>query len=195
MIDFRPVDNLEEVLYTLVDKAWDKCEKMSSPSQLLCHHNDTNEVFLVDCSVTPPTRTDHHTYIADAEATANVTDMCTSNDILVILKSNKDVCAYLLNESELKRRVSGELPGMEYCMFPTGIAVDEQGYLYVCDNNNRCVHILSDQDGTHLGVAVKEGMQGVGIPYTVAWHSDSASFIVGHEKGKFYHLNIFSRQY
>ena len=71
---------------------------------------------------------------------------------------------------------------------------DEQGHLFVCDYNNRCVHLLSATDGVHLGVVVRKGEKGLGKPKEVAWHEESESLIVAHYKDTgFFTLSVFSR--
>ena len=97
-------------------------------------------------------------------------------------------------EGELKWRVSGKPPGIEFHMDARGVVADEQGHLFVCDYNNRCVHLLSATDGVHLGVVVRKGEKGLGKPKEVAWHEESASLVVAHYKdtGCFI-LSVFSR--
>ena len=113
---------------------------------------------------------------------------------LIISRGFEGVFAHTLNGGELKWRVSGKPPGIECDMDARGVVADEQGHLFVCDYNNRCVHLLSATDGVHLGVVVRKGEKGLGKPKEVAWHEESASLVVAHYKdaGCFI-LSVFSR--
>ena len=126
---------------------------------------------------------------------SNVSHMCTSHDVLVISRGFEGVFDHTLNREELKWRVSGKPPGIESDMDTRGVVADGQGHLFVCDYNNRCVHLLSATDGVHLGVVVKKGENGLGKPKEVAWHGDSASLVVAHynHTGCFI-LSVFSRK-
>ena len=122
-----------------------------------------------------------------------VYDMCTSNGLLVLTRYSDGVFGYTLPEGR-KWRVSGKLPSMQYDIDARGVTADEQGHLFVCDTNNRCVHLLSTRDGSYLGVAQTEGDLDGGTPCNVSWHQDSASLVISHEKNRVWHLSVFSRQ-
>ena len=51
--------------------------------------------------------------------------------------------------------------------------------------------VLSATDGSHLGVVVRQIQKGVGIPFFVAWHSESTSLIVALREDVCY-LKVFS---
>ena len=124
--------------------------------------------------------------------------MCTSCDMLVVSRGD-GVFGYTLNGGELKWRVSGKLPGMQHEIDARGVTADEQGHLFVCDENSHCFHALSARDGIHQGVVVRKGQEGVGEPFKVTWHQDSESLVVAHvtkSKGdiSIWHLSVFSRQ-
>ena len=193
-IDFRPVDNLKQVLHRLDVGPHQPsyiCAVTSSPSQLLYRDNETGKIHRVDCSTVPPTPQGQIPIVHDGQY---MYTMCTSCDPLVITSYGEGVFAYTLDGGELKWRVSGKLPGMEHEIHAYGVTADEQGHLFVSDWENECVHVLSARNGTHLGVVVREGQEGVGTPNNVAWHSESASLIVVHWKDAFYHLSVFSGQ-
>ena len=99
---------------------------------------------------------------------------------------------HTLDGEELKWRVSGKLPGMKREIGARGVRADDQGHLFVRDRENRCVHALCARDATHLGVVVREGQEGVGVPWNVTWHQDSKSLVGANVKDKVYHLAVFS---
>ena len=112
----------------------------------------------------------------------------------MISRERDGVFTYTLDGGELKWSVSGKLPGMQWEIMASRVTADEREHLFVCDGMNKCVHVLSARDGTHLGVVVWEVEEGLGTPHNVAWHSESASLIVVHWKDAVYHLSVFSGQ-
>ena len=212
-IDFRPVDDLEEVVHRLDVSPHEPshmCAVTSSPSQLL--YCKRSKVHRVDCSTVPPTRREIDLPIVHDRRIV-VRDMCTSHDLMVVARGfdrvltflkgdggiSEGVFTYSLPGGELKWKVSGKLPGMQREINARGVTADEQGHLFVCGVNNRCVHLLSARDGTHLGVVVRKGQEVVGKPTDVTWHQESKSLVMAHvtkSKGNIsiWHLSIFSCQ-
>ena len=120
--------------------------------------------------------------------------MCTSDNLLAI-SHQRDVAAYTLIGGGLKWKVSGKLPGKEHQIYPSGLAADDQGLLFVCDVKNKCVYMLYARDGAYLGVVVRKGEQGLNIPSDIAWHKESASLVIAnYVKGECFSLRIFARQ-
>ena len=158
------------------------CVVTSSPSQLLYHDYNTEKIRLGDCSTAPRTMQVEIPILYDGNY--NVIDMCTSHDLMVVNRYKYGVFAYTLDGGELKWRVSGKLPGMEHEIHAYGITADEQGHLFVTDWENECIHALSVRDGTHLGVVVRKGQEGVGEPHEIIWHNESASLIFTHKTRK-----------
>ena len=186
------MDDLKQVVYRLdVDphSPHAMCAVTSSPSQLLYCDYHTKKIHRAP-HLPPPTSQGEIPIVYDGEE--EVLDMCTSHDLLVVARGEGVFC-YTLDGGELKWRVSGKLPGMEHEIKAWGVTADEQGCLFVCDVNNKCVHVLSARDGTHLGVVAREGEEGVGEPCNVTWHQESKSLVVAHKKYDVYHLSILSR--
>ena len=194
-IDFTPADNLKQILHRLdVGPHWPSgiCVVTSSPSQLLYCDCLTDKIHRVDCSTALPTPRGEIPIVHDRKK--YVWDMCTSGDVLVVTKGSEGVFTYNLDGGELKWKVSGKLPGMQHDIFVHGVTADDQGHLFVCDGNNRCVHALFARDGKHLGVVVREGEQGLGKPYMAPWYSESASLLVANVRDGVCHLSVFSHQ-
>ena len=187
-IEFRPVGDLNRVVFSLPIS--------QAPSQLLYQNKQAKpyRVRRADCSATPPTL--HEVTSVMHARREYVWRMCIpSRDLLVVTRYKEGVFCYTLKGGELKWRVSGKLPQMEWDIDARGVAADDQGHLFVCDESNRCVHLLSATDGTHLGVVVRALVEGVGKPREVAWHGESASLVVAHEKdADCYFLSVFSCQ-
>ena len=208
-IDFRLVENLEQVLHSLdvtPHQPINLCAVTSSPSQLVYLNNQANNVYQVDCRTTPPRFLQDEIHI-EYSRWDRVLGMCTSGDLLVVVRY-KGVFAYALNRGklkwrvsgrlpgigELKWRVSGKLPGMQCEIDACGVTADEQGNLFVLDDINRCVYMMSAQDAVCLGVLVREGKVGFGRLKEIIWHSESASLVVAHGKEGVCHLSVFSHQ-
>ena len=196
-IEFRPVDDLQQVVHSLEvspHQPYHICAVTSSPSQLLYCDYKTNKIHRVDCSTAPPTPQGEIPIVHDGQK--YVWDMCTSGDLLVVARGHDGVFAYTLDGGELKWKVSGRLLEMQLDIYVHGVTADDQGHLFVCDVKNRCVHALFGPDGKHLGMVVREEEQGLGKPYMAAWHSDSASLVVANVRVEVskYLLSVISHQ-
>ena len=73
-----------------------------------------------------------------------------------------------------------------------GVTADEQGRLFVCNEDRARVHMVSAPDGVYRGVVLKNEV--VGIPYRIVWHNPSTSLVVDHQMGGDRHLSVFSRR-
>ena len=193
-IEFRPVDDLEQVVHSLdvgPHRPYALCAVTSSPSQLLFCDFRSGKVYQVDCNTKPPRLMGEIPTVHDRQ---RVVTMCTLGGLLVLTRCKEGVFVYTLDGTKLKWKVSGKPPGMDRDIHATGVTADNQGHLFVCDKENQCVHALSVRDGSHLGVVVRKTEQGVGMPWNVTWHQDSSSLIVAHSKDAVWHLSIFSHQ-
>ena len=191
-IEFRPVENLDRVLYTFSvdpDEPHVLCSEMvttsfafgtSSPIEFLYHNvqKKPHTVRRVNCGTRPPTLRCWETNIAH-ETQGEASCICISRDLLVITRGREGVFCYT-REGNMVWKVSGKLPAMEYEIDAPGVTADDQGHLYVCDKENSCVHELFAGDGKHLGVVVRQRQEGVGKLYNAAFHQGSASMVVAH---------------
>ena len=188
------MDDLKQVVHRLDIRTRllsGMCAVTSSPSQLLYCDAETGKIHWVDCSTTPPTLREEISTVYYMQK--GVRGMCTSHDLLVVTRGREGVFCYTLDGGELMWKVSGKLPGMRVEICALGVTADDQGHLFFCNKSNECVHALSAQDGTHLGVVAREGEECVGQPWNVTWHQESKSLVVAHEKQYVYHLSILSR--
>ena len=208
-IEFRPVENLDRVLYTLSvdpDEPHVLCSEMvmtssafriSSPLELLYHNvqEKPHTVRRVNCGTKPPTLQWHINIVHDGQG--KVSCMCISRDLLVITRGREGVFCCTRIDGNMMWKVSGKVPEMEWEIDACGVTADEQGHLFVCDKENSCVHELFAGDGKHLGVVVREGQEGVGKFYNAALHQDSASLVVVHGNepdAACCSLSVFSRR-
>ena len=77
---------------------------------------------------------------------------------------------------------SGAPTGMGLEIQPCSITVNqEEQRLYVCDEANRCIQIIST-DGVYQGSLVKNGEYGLGTPTLSKWYKDTSSLLVVHAK-------------
>ena len=65
---------------------------------------------------------------------------------------------------------------------PYGVATDQHGLLFVCDQGNACIQIFSVKDGKYLGTLIESGEQGLGELKWIRWSKDTKSLIVSHKK-------------
>ena len=95
-----------------------------------------------------------------------------------------------------QRIISGKLPGMQKKLDAIGVAYDERGHLFVCDDDkgNRCIQMFSLPDGKYLGCLIREGEQGLGIPCRICWCQESSSLVV-HWKDRQWQISVISVEY
>ena len=92
------------------------------------------------------------------------------------------VHVYNIKTKELEWSVQGRLPGMKKFMKAQGLTVNDRGHLFVCDDNNNCVHMFHVVNGKNLGVLIKAGERGVGDPIRIKWCGKRSSFVIIHWK-------------
>ena len=63
-----------------------------------------------------------------------------------------------------------------------GLTADENGRLFICDDNNKCVQMFNVADGRYLGTLIENGKQGLGDPVRIVWCSRMSSLVVIHFK-------------
>ena len=71
----------------------------------------------------------------------------------------------------------------------TGVAVDDNGRLFVADTANECIQMFSAADGQYLGCLMKQGDQGLTWPNRLRWCDTSSSLIVAHHDGAKYFIS------
>ena len=79
---------------------------------------------------------------------------------------------------------------MDKKMEPHGVTTDGHGHLFVCDWNNGCIHLFHITKSKYLGPVMREGEQGLGVPYRVEWCEATSSLVVAYTKNDVY-LNSF----
>ena len=96
--------------------------------------------------------------------------------------TNGGVQVYNLKTKQMEWSVEGRLPGMKKFLKAQGLTADDQGHLFVCDDNNKCVQMFNVVDGRYLGTLIKSGKQGLGGPIRIRWCSRISSFVIIHWK-------------
>ena len=92
--------------------------------------------------------------------------------------------AYNANTSHLEWSVEERLPGKNKVIKAQGLTTDDDGHLFVCDDNNKCVQMFDVADGRYLGAAIKAGECGLGEPWAIAYSSKMCALVVAHLKGE-----------
>ena len=181
VIEFRDLNNLHKILHThsVSPEPGRLCQVSASVLLFVCGTLEQPEVHRLDCSTIPPKEDS----IIIFPAAVNVYDMCfvsremnNGRFIIVTPEGPKGIHAYNVDTNKLEWKK--EIEGME----KSGIVSDSHGHLFVCDDDNRCIHMLSVSDGQHLGCLIKTGEQGLGIPLWAVWSEGMLSLIVAHTK-------------
>ena len=85
-----------------------------------------------------------------------------------------------------------KLPGMEERFSPVGVTRNNQGHLFICDqNDNQCIQMFRAADGQYMGrVPVDVGF----CPREVRWSEKLSTMIVAHDWGYAEFIKIQSRE-
>ena len=120
------------------------------------------------------------------------TDRLMPNPCFFLLTRYGDgLFTYTLPEGKLKWKIFRHKE-MDQDGHGLGVTADEQGRLFVCNEDRARVHMVSAPDGVYRGVVPKNEV--VGIPYRIAWQNPSTSLVVDHQMGGDRHLSVFSRR-
>ena len=86
-------------------------------------------------------------------------------------KTGKQEWSVSLNQSDLKEQMS-----------ISAVTTDGQGHIFVCDINNECVHVFSDNNGEHLGILLKKEDGDIGVPHKIGWNDMFNLLVVIHKQ-------------
>ena len=147
-----------------------------------------------------PPRASNMRTIRQADRSGNfwLYDLCSisqGNNQLVVSSLGYDgIHAYDASTGNIKWKVFERLPGMELVLRARGIAADDSGHLFVCDDENQCVQMLSLK-GDYLCPVLRYGEQNLGIPNRICWCPKTSSFVIVHrEKNGRCFVDVFTKQ-
>ena len=105
--------------------------------------------------------------------------------------SRGGIYAYNTKTNNLEWSVEGRLPGLNKIIKAPGLSADENGHLFVYDDNNKCVQMFNVADGRYLGTLIESEKQGLGDPVRIVWCSRMSSLVVIHLKNNFSFIAVF----
>ena len=109
-----------------------------------------------------------------------VTDMCIIDQKLVTVAAN-GVDVFNISTKALEYKIPGILPKIKKQHKISAVTSIRLGYLFVCDTNNRCVHMFNINAGNkYMGVLLKAGENGLGELSIVRWSDKLSSLLVAH---------------
>ena len=115
----------------------------------------------------------------------NVTDTCTmvgsgEQFHVVACAHGEDLKAFSQDSKHVKWHIHGSLQGTTDHIRVSGVTSDDRGNLFVCDFANKCVHLFKAEDGTHLGVLLRQGEAGLGVSRKVGWCCKASTLVIAH---------------
>ena len=118
--------------------------------------------------------------------------MCDEMNLKCLVITTADgpegIHAYNVDTNKLEWKK--EMEGMK----KAGIVSVGHGHLFICDWDNKCIHMLSVSEGHYLGYLVKRGDQGLGSPSRAAWSEEKSSLIIAHTKNWKWYISIIKVQ-
>ena len=183
-IEFRDVKKLSDVVSNYCVRQCRPgriCTATSSHLLYIDHKKHPNEAKGIDCSKSPPEPAigANATHIQH-DIVWNMFCVHDENQKLLITTAGFDgVTAYNTENDEMVWGLKGNLPRMKEQIMAEGVAADGNGRLFVSDESNRCIHIVT-VEGLYAGVLLKEGEQKLGRPRLIHWCSETSSLIVAH---------------
>ena len=157
-IEFRDLEDLNKVIHVHSEAINIPGRLSSSGSSVLLFVSDM-KIYQMDCSNMEFSQSTK-SCILDVSESIWVMNYAQQNNkefILVVPQSLSGIKAYDANSGFLEW--DKELPGMTRC----ALIPDGHGHLFVSDQDNKCIHLLSVLDGEYLGCLIKEGEQGLGF--------------------------------
>ena len=193
-IEFRHIANLDEVYVVRSVEPHAPRGVCQSPDDALLY---------VDTSRKPnnirwvsPTSSGHLlvTKTSSAAKIQNVT--LNYNEFLVVTcgvpdKTEGGVQVYNLKTNKLEWSVEGRLPGMDKAIKATGVTADDDGHIFVCDDNNECIQMFHVADGRYLGTLIQKGEKGLGNPCRIRWCNRISSFVIIHGKNGRWWISVY----
>ena len=172
----------------------------SSPEVLLYvdQRRRARDVRYLDFSTFPPKASNMKTIrLTDSSQDFWLYDTCCipqGDDQLIITSfGSNGIYAFDARTGNIKWKAFEHVPGMQCSLRARGIATDENGHLFVCDADNRCVQMFS-LDGDYLGSVLRYGEENMGIPNRICWCQKRSSFVVVHqEKNGRCYVDVFTQ--
>ena len=118
-----------------------------------------------------------------------------AQELVIGVTSENGIHCYSTTNKNLKWSMAGNLSGMQKVLDAERVTTDGHGHLFVSDYDNRCIQMFSVSDGQYLGCLIKEGAQGLGLPYGICWNSASHSLAVAHLKSGIWSLSMIDMEY
>ena len=155
-----------------------------SQHEILCQDLNTYSALkILDCSKPFP-EIKLYQHIANNK---KITDLCLTTDkdnqliLMCICENCDDIFAYNTT-GKLLWSIQGAVSGKEMIKC-VSFTTDHKGHLFVCDTNNKCIHMFST-DGLFLGCLVDRGQHGITDPRHVRWCKNTSSLVVVHCKNE-----------
>ena len=101
------------------------------------------------------------------------------------------VHVYNLKTKKLEWSFEGRLPSMNKVIKAQGLTTDDDGHLFVCDDNNRCVQMFNIADGRYLGTLIESGERDLGDPIRIRWCSRISSFVIIHSINDKWWISVY----
>ena len=181
-IEFRRTKRLNEIIcrYSVVPHVPDHmCISSSDTLLYVDRSNNLCRVKCLDCSTNPPKSCRNTIHTQEK----NLQDICTVKNngkrLLVTIQDFNPISAYGMKSDELKWSVSGSQAEMKEPLSLQSITTDGRGHLFACDCANKCILMLST-NGKHMEAVLREGEQGLGVPWWIRWSQELSSLIVAH---------------
>ena len=176
MIEFRDVQNLEQMVYILVAHPHHPCT-MCTTSQSTLLFEASGEIKSVDCSPTPPTISSFLSLPQDYA----IRDLCYVMEgdctYVAVVNFTGGLMVYNVDGGKLEWEAPKKLPDMTTDMEAWAVTTDGFGRLFVVDHLNRCVQMFSI-NCTYIGALKSVEFQKV---LNIQWCTKSASLLLHYE--------------
>ena len=198
-IQFREIGSLGKVAFSYQLKqcrpgrmCTSSSASSSSSNNMLVyvdHKKHPHEVQWLDCSKSPPEPAEEPGSVHVQHDL--VWDLCCAfvrngkQRLLITTGGFDGINGHNAGTDKLEWSLKGGISGVEDEMTAEGVTSNGRGHLFVCDENNKCVHVFTTS-GDLVGTVLREGEQGLGRPRLIHWCDGSSSLIVGHIIDEYY---------
>ena len=182
-IDFRDINNLDEVFLSYSVESHIPSFLSTESTGTLLYVDKARKPFEVrrlDCSTSPPTKTDFTTKTNTNDNIYFILSAQHKTQKLIIVVGDDFAEAYRPDSTEVWS-IGGSLPGVEHNFNPFGLVTDDHGHLLVCDWDRNCIRMFSLDDGSYMGVALS-AERGINRPYDISRCNGKSIFVIDSNK-------------
>ena len=124
----------------------------------------------------------------------SIIEMCCIRDGRSLLFVTEDRLVACNTRTGKQKWSVTDQPDLKEELDISAITTDAQGHVFVCDTNNECVLVFSDNSGKHLGILLKKEDGEIGVPHKIGWNHKFGLLVVTHKQDSRFMVSTYRLQ-